>query len=116
MKLTIALTNLLLLTIICVAMAGDKLSDAAIKQKLLGYWKSPRHGYLIKSDGIIYMLPRKYATTTNHWDVKNGVFYWDGIPNEIISLDDKKCVYRSRDRNPMTFTLIRSTKEEVDPE
>jgi hypothetical protein len=49
----------------CFASAGEKLSDAQIKQKLLGYWKSPRHGYLIKSDGIMYMLPRKYATTTN---------------------------------------------------
>ncbi len=32
-----------------VAMAGEKMSDPEIKQKLLGYWESPRHGYLIKS-------------------------------------------------------------------
>ena len=113
MKRTIALTNLLLLTIICVAMAGDKLSDAAIKQKLLGYWKSPRHGYLIKSDGIMYMLPRKYATTTNRWDVKDGRFYQDGDACEIVTLTDKKFVYRD---SRGTYVLIRSTKGEADPE
>jgi hypothetical protein len=105
-----------LMTTLSSSMAGDKMSDPAIKQQLLGYWKSPRHEYLIKSDGLIYMLPRKYATTTNRWDVKDGLFYWDGLPHEIITLNDKRCVYRSRDRNPTTFTLIRSTKAEADPE
>ncbi len=37
------------MSVIDSASAGEKVSDAAIKQKLLGYWKSPRHGYLIKS-------------------------------------------------------------------
>ena len=110
------LAKIFLLAVVSCAIGGEKMSDAAIKEKLLGYWKSPRHGYLIKSDGIIYMLPRKYATTTNHWDVKNGLFYWDDSPNEIITLNDTKCVYRSRGPNAMTFTLIRSTKEEADPE
>ncbi len=92
---------------------GDRPSDSAIKQKLLGYWKSPRHGYLIKSDGIMYMLPRKYATTTNRWDVRGGRFYQDGAACEIVTLTDKKFVYRD---SRGTYTLIRGSKEEIDPE
>jgi len=92
---------------------GDRPSDSAIKQKLLGYWKSPRHGYLIKSDGIMYMLPRKYATTTNRWDVRGGRFYQDGAACEIVTLTDKKFVYRD---SRGTYTLIKGSKEEIDPE
>jgi hypothetical protein len=102
-----------ILALTCLAQAGGKMSDAAIKQKLLGYWKSPRHSYLIKSDGIMYMLPRKYATTTNRWDVKGGRFYQDGDACEIVTLTDKKFVYRD---SRGTYVLTRSTKEEADPE
>ena len=92
------------------------MSDAEIKQKLIGYWSSPRHGYHIAPDGIIYMCPRKYATTTNHWAVKDGKFYWDSEPHEIVTLNDKKFVYREIGGYGTTFTLIRGTKEKVDPE
>jgi hypothetical protein len=107
------MTLLLVLSVICSASAGEKMSDAEIKQKLLGYWKSPRHGYLIKSDGIMYMLPRKYVTTTNRWDVRGGKFYQDGAVCEIMTLADKKFVYRD---SRGTYVLTRSTKEEADPE
>ena len=105
----------LLLTGLSLA-AGEKMSDAAIKEKLLGYWQSPRHGYHIASDGVIYMCPRAYATTTNRWDVKDGVFYWDAQPHKIVTLTDKKFVYREMSPRGVSFTLIRGTKEEVDPE
>jgi hypothetical protein len=104
---------LLVLLVICSGSAGEKMSDAQIKQKLLGYWKSPRHGYLIKSDGIMYMLPRKYATTTNRWDVRGGRFYQSGSACEIVTLTDKKFVYRD---GRGTYVFIRSTKQEADPE
>ena len=52
--------------------------------------------------------------STNGWRVKDGLFSWDEIPNEIITLNDKKCVYRSHGRSGSTFTLIRSTKEKAD--
>jgi hypothetical protein len=101
--------------------AGNKASDSAIKQKLLGYWLSPRHGYHFTADGIIYMCPRKYGTTTTmRWAVTDGRFYWDGSPHTIVTLNDKKFVYREQEpRNPggaATFTLLRSTKEKVDPD
>ncbi|HEU0208038.1 MAG TPA: hypothetical protein VFQ78_03580 [Candidatus Udaeobacter sp.] len=97
-------------------MADGKMSDAEIKQKLLGYWFSPRHGYHIAADGIVYMCPRKYATTTNHWAVKDGKFYWDSDPHTIVTLNDKKFVYREIGLQGAIFTLIRGTKKEVDSE
>jgi hypothetical protein len=119
MKLIFTILTVIL-TAICVAQAGEKMSDAEIKQKVLGYWLSPRHGYHFTADGIIYMCPRKYATTTFHWAVKDGKFYWDSDPHTIITLNDKKFVYRElQPRNPggaVTFTLTRSTKEKVDPD
>jgi hypothetical protein len=115
MKLTVT-TLSLLLTVACFASAGEKMSDAQIKQKLIGYWNSPRHGYHIAPDGIIYMCPRKFATTTNRWAVKDGKFYWDGDPHTIVTLNDKKFVYREPAAPGGTATLIRGTKEEVDPD
>ena len=86
------------------------------KKSCSGYWSSPRHGYHIAPDGIIYMCPRKYATTTSHWAVKNGKFYWGGAPHSIVTLNNKKFVYREIGGDGITFTLIRGIKEEVDPE
>jgi hypothetical protein len=106
----------LLLSVTCFASAGEKMSDAEIKQKLIGYWSSPRHGYHIAPDGIIYMCPRKYATTTNHWAVKDGKFYWSGAPQTIVTLNNRKFVYREIGGDGRSVTLIKGTKEEVDPE
>ena len=96
--------------------AGEKMSDDQIKQKLLGYWSSPRHGYHISDDGVIYMCPRKYATTTDHWNVKDSKFYWDNLPHTIVTLTDNKFVYREIGGHGRTATLVRGTKEEVDPD
>ena len=59
------------------------------------------------------MLPRKYATTTIRWDVKGGTFYEDGSPCQIVSLTDKKFVYRD---GKGTYILNKSSKEKADPE
>lgn len=115
MKPKVTLLSLLVLIVgAMVAIAGDKPSDAAIKQKLLGYWQSPRHAYLIKSDGIIYMCPRSICTTTNKWEVKAGLFYWDSEPNEIVLLNAKKFVYRSIAKKELTYTLVRTSEAEAE--
>ena len=115
MKVTVTILSLLL-SMTYFVVAGEKMSDSEIKQKLLGYWKSPRHGYHIASDGIIYMCPRKDAETTNRWEVKNGKFYWDGEPHTIVTLNNSKFVYREIGGHGTSFTLIKGTKEEVDPD
>jgi hypothetical protein len=64
-------------------------SDAQIKDKLVGYWMSPRHAYLIQADGLMRMCPTSgpnRSTTVNHWDVRNGLFYQDGEPFRIVKL------------------------------
>lgn len=96
------------------ALAGEKLSDAEIKEKILGYWGNARHSYLIKSDGIMYMCPRDISTTTNRWDVKGGRFYLDSAPHEILVLTDRKFVYRATGSNPFTVTWGRLTEKEAE--
>jgi hypothetical protein len=85
----LAVINKLKMALVVLLMAASlsHADDASIKKQLLGYWKSPRHGYLLKSNGIMYMLPRPDATTTNTWDVRNGFFYQDGEALKIVALN-----------------------------
>ena len=91
--------------------AGDVPADAAIKQKLLGYWRSGRHDYLYEADGVRYMLPRPPCTTTSHWDVKGGVYLEGSKPYEIVTMTKNTFAYRSREADNITFTLKRIAKE-----
>jgi hypothetical protein len=86
------------------------MSDAEIKQLLLGHWKSPRHGYEYKSDGYIHMLG---GTTTNRWDVRNGVYYEDSDPFDIVTLTSNKFVCRDPGHDHATYTLQRISEEEA---
>jgi hypothetical protein len=109
MKTTVTILALLL-CVTSFAAAGEKMSDAQIKQKLLGYWKSPRHAYEYTSDGIMHMLG---GTTTSHWDVRNGVYYEGSYTCDIITLTNSRFVYRDRSHDHLTFTLQRISKEEA---
>ena len=80
-------------------------SDAATKRKLLGYWKSGRHSYLFKSDGICYMVE---GTTTYHWDIRGGVYYIEAKAYEIVSLNGNEFEYRSAIRMPSLMKKINS--------
>jgi hypothetical protein len=70
-------------------------SDSEIKTKVLGFWRSPRHEYEFKSNGKVYMLPMSPDTTKGEWSVKGGKLIWDGEPYAIVTLNDKKLVYKS---------------------
>jgi hypothetical protein len=73
-------------------------SDAQIKSELLGYWMSPRHGYLIQDNGLMRMCPTvgpNHSTTTNRWDVRNGMFYQDGEPYKIVKLTKSEFDYEA---------------------
>ena len=104
---------ILLLSMTSFVVAGEKMSDAEIKQKLIGYWSNPHHGYHIAADGIIYICP---GTTKYQWSVKDGKFYWQGEPYTILTLTEKKFVWREPASGTGTATLIRGTKEELDPD
>jgi len=96
------------------AFGEEKLGDAAIKAKLLGYCGNARHAYLIKKDGVMYMCPRDISTTTNRWQVKNGKFYLDSGPHEIVALTDTKFVYCSLGSKAFTVTWRRLTEKEAE--
>ena len=96
---------MLIISIVGAAFADD----SSTKRKLLGYWKSPRHGYLIKSDGIMYMLPRPPCTTTNSWDVNGGYFYQDGERYTILAINKLQFVYQSLNSDHTVFTLTRTS-------
>ncbi len=92
---------------------GDKPSDLALKQKLLGYWKSPHQLYHIAADGKMY-VGRGEDLTTERWNVRNGKFYWWNVPYKIVILTEKEFVFREMDGQGEPFTLVRSTKAEAD--
>jgi hypothetical protein len=92
------------------AFGDEKLSDAAIKAKVLGYWGNPRHAYLIKDDGVIYMCPRHISTR----EVKAGKFYLDSEPYQIVALTDTKFIYRSLGSKAFTVTWRRLTEKDAE--
>jgi hypothetical protein len=58
----------------------------------------PRHGYLIQANGLMRMCPTvgpNHATTTNRWDVRNGMFYQDGEPYKIVKLTQSEFDYET---------------------
>jgi hypothetical protein len=63
------LTKTAIILAIFMAATMAQADDAAIKKELLGYWKSGRHSYFYKDDGIIYM---RGGTTKSKWDVRDG--------------------------------------------
>lgn len=73
-------------------------SDAQTKAKLLGYWLSPRHAYLIQANGLMRMCPTigpNPATTVNRWDIRNGMFYQDNEAYRIVKLTKTEFDYAS---------------------
>ncbi len=95
---------------------SNSATDSTFKQKLLGYWKSPRHAYFYSKDGSMQMVG---GDPKNKWDIVNGVYHEvedDGrdYAYDIVTLTDNKFVYRSRGDNPTTFTLGRISKREAE--
>jgi hypothetical protein len=88
--------------------------DSEIKAELLGYWRSPRHDYVLKSDGIMYMCPTREVSTKNKWDVKAGQFYQDGEGFKIVTFNDLEFAYQDFRDDRITFTLLRITEKEAE--
>jgi hypothetical protein len=106
MKTTLAKTAMVLALLMAAAMA--QADDATMKKEMLGYWASGRHGYLYKDDGISYMLG---GTTTNKWDVRDGMYYEDGTAYKIIAFTKTKFTFQGRNG---IYTLKRLTKEDAE--
>ena len=96
----------------------ERLSDAAMKQKILGYWTGPRWAVQYKSDGLKYPVSARGEKC--RWDVKDGVYYEEFQPGEMLPCDilvltDKKFVYHYREgKNPnVTYTRISKERAEM---
>lgn len=87
--------------------------DSEIKAKLLGYWRSPRHDYLLKSDGTMYICPTREGSK-DKWDVKAGQFYQDGEPFKIVTFNDLEFAYQDLRDDQVIFTLLRTTETEAE--
>ena len=103
-------------TPIAAPLQTDSATDSALKEKLVGYWKSPRHAYLYSKDGSMRMVS---GDPKSKWNIVNGVYHEledDGraYAYDIITLTDDKFVYRSRGDSPTTFTLSRISKREAE--
>jgi hypothetical protein len=81
-------------------------SDSEVKTKVLGFWRSPRHEYEFKSNGKVYMLPMSPDTTKGEWSVKGGKFIWDEESYGIVTLTDKRFVYKSLSSKEGNESLI----------
>jgi hypothetical protein len=100
------LTTMVLALFMAATMA--QADDAAMKKELLGYWTSGRHSYLYKDDGIAYMMG---GTTKNKWDIRNGMYYVDGMTSKIIALTKTRFITQDASG---TYTLKRITKAEAE--
>ena len=109
-----AICLVLLAVILPLAVKADPQSDAAIRKKLIGYWRSPRHDYQFTADGGVIMDPSPPCTTTGTWAVKNGIFYEDGTPYTIRTLTAKRFVYEGQnDQDRGRYVMKRITKAMV---
>ena len=73
-------------------------SDVQLKAKILGYWLSPRHAYLIQANGLMRMCPTtgpNPATTVNRWDIRNGMFFQDNEAYKIVKFTKTEFDYAS---------------------
>ena len=78
------------------AQAQSRLSDSQIVSRLVGCWKSPRVLYDIQCDGVMTSRWPVYPVPTNHtWAVRDGIFYQDGEPYQILVVDDWHFIYQS---------------------
>jgi hypothetical protein len=109
-------TTLTLLLALFMAATMAQADDAAMKKEILGYWKSGRHAYLYKDDGIIYMMG---GTTKSRWDIRDGKFYESSdlhpidysSGEKILALTKAKFTVQDTDG---PYTLKRITKEEAE--
>jgi len=84
-------------TSLIVASTSNAQSDVQIKSKLVGYWMSPRHGYLIQANGLMRMCPTVGPTTQLRQIIGmyNGMYYQDGEPYKIVKLTQSEFDYEA---------------------
>jgi hypothetical protein len=99
-------------------------SAPILKSELLGYWKIERHAWLLLSDGRMLSCPTTGpdASTleTEHWDVRNGIFYWlvpgagsNLSPYKIIAHNKRELIIQSL-AGDETDTFYRLSRDQAE--
>jgi hypothetical protein len=89
------------------------IEDAAIKKRLLGYWKGSRDKYLINDGGMMYVSPISPIPAPDRWDIRDGLWHDNGEPFKIISLTESQFVIQDVFHDQSTYTMTRITAEEA---
>ena len=85
--------------------------DLTLKEKLLGWWASAHHAYRFRDDGLCYA--QGSGTGSTRWDVRDGVYYENDTPFDVVSLTDLEFVCRSRGASPASLRLHRVSETEA---
>jgi len=99
-------------------------SGPILKSELLGYWKIERHAWLLRADGRMLSCPTTGPDAsmlgTEHWDVRNGIFYWlvpeagsNYMPYKIIALNKGQLIIQSLSGDE-TDTFYRMSRDEAE--
>jgi hypothetical protein len=111
------LKNTLLVLALFMAATVAHADDAAIRQKIIGYWSTGRHVFLFKSDGNALMMG---GTSNMKWAVHNGMYYEGGDegdvtnsqPHKILSLTNTRFVTQ-REEGIYTWKRISANEAAV---
>jgi hypothetical protein len=87
-----------------------RLSDTALRRKVVGYWTGPRYARFFRPDGQEYQY---HSDTTVPWDVKAGLFYEASDAYDILLLSDQEFVYRFRGGETITLRRITEKRAEA---
>jgi hypothetical protein len=99
-------------------------SAPILKSEVLGYWKIERHAWLLRADGRMLSCPTTGPNVSGleieHWDVRNGVFYWldpeagsNYMAYKIIGHNKRQLIIQSFSGNE-TDTFYRLSRDQAE--
>ena len=110
-RLKVRMIKLTILAVVSACVIAGSAQEAQrsapiLKSELLGYWKIERHAWLLRADGRMLSCPTTGPNAsmlgTEHWDVRNGTFYWlvpaagsNYMPYKIIALNKRQLIIQS---------------------
>lgn len=86
------------------------LSDAELRQLMIGRWTTGRHDYDFKADGTWRMLPADISTTKGTWRIENHQLIDDTGTRTIMEASHKQIVLKN-EQGTYPFRYVRIEKE-----
>jgi uncharacterized repeat protein (TIGR03803 family) len=92
------------------SLVANNVQDMTRQQLLLGWWAGAKRGYEFRDDGVCYA--QGSAKGTSKWAIREGVYYENSLPYDIVSLTSDQFIFRSR--SGITVTLHRVSEAEAE--